>query len=320
MIKRIKSGAWLIVLCACQTTATRPQPPNAGSWQSEAPLLVARASLVAVSNRDAIFAIGGTSANRTLALDIDRYDGRVWTPEASLPEGLNAPAAALLGTRIYVIGGFKGTGNIPTDQVLIYDLTKREWRAGKAMPTARGGIQSVVVNGKIHVIAGGNQFRTLDAHEAYDPATDTWTTLAPLPTPRGNPALAALNGRIFAIGGGGGGRPFNNVDIYDVANGTWSSGPDISPPRVAARAIAYRNAVFVFGGEAGAQALADVQWLDPNTMRWHAMATMPNAHSYAGAALWKDAVYIVGGSSVAPTTHASPGTRAVNRYHLRSHH
>jgi N-acetylneuraminic acid mutarotase len=56
------------------------------------------------------------------------------------------------------------------------------------MPTARGAHAAAVIDGKIHLFGGA--YRKLfnlvdtDAHEVYDPATDTWETLSPLPTPR----------------------------------------------------------------------------------------------------------------------------------------
>ena len=51
-----------------------------------------------------------------------------WAHETALPgHGLNAPAAAVLGPRIYLIGGFDTTTNVPTAQVLVYDTTTHHW-------------------------------------------------------------------------------------------------------------------------------------------------------------------------------------------------
>jgi len=100
--------------------------------------------------------------------DIDRFDGTSWTRETTADAVLNAPAAAIVNDEILVIGGFTGTGNVPTARVRGYNLTSKTWRDLPALPTARGGMQAVVLNGKVHVIGGGNNLTTLSAHEVFD--------------------------------------------------------------------------------------------------------------------------------------------------------
>lgn len=276
----------------------------------------ARASLAAVASSKGLLAIGGSGVEGAV-VDVDRFDGMMWSRETTLPEGVNAAAAAAVGDDVYVIGGFAATGNAATDRVRIYNLRTRDWRAGAAMPTARGGIQAVVLNGRIHVVGGGNQFSVLGAHEAYDPSTNRWQALAPLPTPRGNPALAVLNGKLYAIGGGAGGQAFTAVDVYDPACATWSPGPALPSGRIAARAVAYRNTLFVFGGENGSSISDVVLRLNAAGTSWEEATAMPAARSYAGAANVNDAVYIAGGSQIAPTLHGSAGTPTVQRFYVR---
>jgi N-acetylneuraminic acid mutarotase len=60
------------------------------------------------------------------------------------------------------------------------------WTQKADMPTARLGLATSVVDGKIYAIGGyaaavSPGMRTV---EEYDPATDTWTTKAPMPTGR----------------------------------------------------------------------------------------------------------------------------------------
>jgi N-acetylneuraminic acid mutarotase len=57
--------------------------------------------------RHSVYALGGTGADGAPVLAVERFDGTRWSEEATLPgDGLNAPAAAMLDGRIYVIGGF----------------------------------------------------------------------------------------------------------------------------------------------------------------------------------------------------------------------
>ena len=290
--------------------------PLGGSWRTEASLREARASLAAVSNASAIYVIGGSSTSGTR--DIDRFDGTSWTRETTVDAVLNAPAAALVNDEIIVIGGFTGTGNVPTGRVRGYNLTTKTWRDLAVLPTPRGGMQAAVLNGKVHVIGGGNDQTTLSAHEVYDPAQDRWSSLSSLPTSRGNPALAVFDGKIYAIGGGAGGGVFTNVDVYDPATDRWTAGPAISPGRVAARAVAYRNSLYVFGGEpTTGNALVDVSRLNSARTSWETLTAMVTGRSYAASAVFGDAVYIIGGSTRAPTLHTTPGAATVERFFIR---
>jgi hypothetical protein len=86
-----------------------------------------RAAHAVVVAGNSIIALGGTDEFGAPVLMVERFDGRRWTVETRLPvaAGLNAPAAAAIGSRIFVIGGFVGTGNIPTNAMRVYDLATR---------------------------------------------------------------------------------------------------------------------------------------------------------------------------------------------------
>src|SRR5689334_8841499 len=95
---------------------------STGSWQSQPDMLEARAAHAVVSTRHSIYALAGTGPAGPV-LVVERFDGREWTTETRLPgNGLNAPAAAVLGNRIYLIGGFNTTTNVPSSDVLVYDI------------------------------------------------------------------------------------------------------------------------------------------------------------------------------------------------------
>ena len=174
--------------------------PRSIAWQPAAPLLHARSAHAVVSTGDAIYAIGGTGEGGAPVLDVERYDGNAWREETKLPgDGLNAPAAVAIGKRIYVIGGFKTTTNVPTSDVLIYDTGPHTWSDAAPLPAPRGGHAAVVLDGKIHVIGGGNSRSTLADHSEYDPAINKWTDRAPLSRSKGSPAAVAFDGKLYSI-------------------------------------------------------------------------------------------------------------------------
>jgi N-acetylneuraminic acid mutarotase len=294
-------------------------PQNAfdarGHWIAAPPMHAARAAHAVVSTGDAVYALAGTGAGGAPVLTVERFDGTAWRDETTLPGGgLNAAAAVTLGDRIVVIGGFETTTNVPTNRVLEYDLRTRAWRALAPLPAPRGGHAAAVLNGRIHVIGGGNDRTTLSDHDVYDPAANAWQPCAPLPRSEGSPAAVVWRGNLYAIGGRSGPADFGAVDIYDPASDRWSAGPPIEP-RGTAGAVAYCGAVHVFGGESQARraSLGDGLRLAPDGS-WQHLAPMPTARNFARAVVFRDAVYVVGGSPAPEASHASQGSATVERF------
>jgi len=53
---------------------------------------------------------------------VERFDGREWRVETGLPgEGLNAPAAVIFGDRLWVLGAFGTTTNVPVATLWVHD-------------------------------------------------------------------------------------------------------------------------------------------------------------------------------------------------------
>jgi N-acetylneuraminic acid mutarotase len=279
-----------------------------------APLLQARSAHAVVSDRKTVYALAGTNGRPVRT--VERFDGRVWTEETTLPgPGLNAPGAALLHAQIYVIGGFETTTNVPTDRVRVYDTKSRRWSDAAPLPSPRGGHAVAVLGGSIHVVGGGNEVSTIADHDVFDPATGTWRALAPLPRARGSAAAVVVDGKLWVIGGRSGSEDFGDVDVYDPDTDTWTKGPAI-PPRGTHGAVHFRGAIHVVGGESQAEGrvLGDVLRLDPVENVWEQVRTMPTPRSYARSVIHDEGVLIVGGSTEYGASHASAGSKVVERF------
>ena len=279
-------------------------------------MLSPRSAHAVVASDSLIYALAGTNDKGKPVLDVESFDGEQWRVETTLPgQGLNATAAAIVGDRLYVLGGFKVVSNQPTDEVQVYDLQTHQWNMASPMPNPRGGHAAVVLAGKIHLIGGGNSVSTIADHSEYDPATDSWRDLAPLPHSEGSPAAVVVDGKIYAIGGRSGFSDFGDVYIYDPIADTWSTGPSIEP-RGTAGAVFYCGDIYLFGGESQSQRknLDSVLRLDLERNVWETVTSMPNARTFARAVLFMDAVYIVGGSTVPANSHSSIGTASVLKF------
>lgn len=286
-----------------------------GAWERVASMQHARTAHAVVATEAGIFAMAGTGAGGAPVLPVERFDGAGWTTVARLPgSGLNAPAAAAVGGRIYVIGGFETDTNVPTDRVHVFDPAGATWGAAASLPAPRGGHAAVVLAGRIHVLGGGNSRSTIADHAVLDPASDAWSERAPLPRAEGSPAAVVFDGKIVVLGGRSGHADFGDVDVYDPAADTWSKGPAIAP-RGTAGAVVVCGAIHLFGGESQARgvSLSEVLRLAPDAT-WRRAAAMPTARSFARAVPFDGAIYVVGGSPAPEASHAGTGTAVVERY------
>ena len=178
-----------------------------------------------------------------------------WKALAPMPSKRGAAVAAVVGGKIYVIGGAalhpgsKETSLHPArphravDTNEVYDPATNTWEKRQTMPTARNHAAIGVVNNKIYVIGGrlGAAFITKAVNtgivEEYDPASDQWGVMkASLPNARSAAAYGTYKGKIYVAGGeersgGPWQRTFRAVEAYDPVTNTWSLLPDMTFPR-----------------------------------------------------------------------------------------
>ncbi|GKT55848.1 kelch repeat-containing protein [Colletotrichum tofieldiae] len=142
----------------------------------------------------------------------------------SLPEGRDHAGGSVASNNFYVIGGReRGQRNVK-DTVFTLDLDNLEggWIMKESrMPTARGGVVTGTVNGKIYIFGGeGNSAEGTDGMfnevEVFDTKKEIWKRLAPMPLPRHGGSAVAIGGSIYLPGGGlrEGGSPDSTLDVY----------------------------------------------------------------------------------------------------------
>ena len=91
-------------------------------------------------------------------------------------------SVSAIDNEIYVIGGMLAD---PLDAVDAYIPETDKWVQKASLPSARAGVVTCEVDGKIYAIGGwDSQNPALGTVEEYDPTTDTWTQKADMPTPR----------------------------------------------------------------------------------------------------------------------------------------
>jgi uncharacterized repeat protein (TIGR01451 family) len=172
------------------------------------------------------------------------------------------------------------------------------WYTLANMPTARSGLASVTLNGKIYAI-GGYDGSYLSTVEEYDPATNAWGQRTSMPTARAYLAAAVINGKIYAIGGETNYGSTAVVEVYDPSLNSWSTRASLPNARSGLAASALNGKILVMGGRLDGDYLSDylssVEQYDPTTNTWMQRANLSSGRAYLGSAVMNGKVYAVGG-------------------------
>lgn len=175
-----------------------------------------------------------------------------------------------------------------------------KWTTVANMPTARYGLSTSVVNGKIYAIggrAGGDSYSTV---EEYDPATNTWTRKTDMPTLRNGLSSSVFNGKIYAIGGidGSENKPTAIVEEYNPATDTWRRRADMPAARFGLSTSEVNGKIYAMGGYyRGGIGLGPmiVEEYDPVSDTWRARASMPTERYGLSACVVNGKIYAIGG-------------------------
>ena len=207
--------------------------PLTGAWQTRAPV----AHPAAPRDGGDVSRRGGRArgcrattspqaSNKVFALR-----GGNWVELPSLTHARAAPAAAVVGDKLVVVGGQNAKQLVP--QTEVFDGSA--WKDAADMPTPREHLAAVSDGTYVYTIGGRllSSDKNSAALERFDPQSGTWTKLAPMPTPRGSFGATYIDGRIVAVGGEEPTRVLEVAEMYDIADGKWTTLPPM--PTAASR-------------------------------------------------------------------------------------
>ena len=104
-----------------------------------------------------------------------------WMPQTSMPALRGEVAAAVVGDKLYALGGAVNRQAVARNEE--YDPATDRWRERAPLPQPRDHLGVAVVNGKIYTFGGF----TSSVHQGsgdvvfeYNPASDFWRPLPPM--------------------------------------------------------------------------------------------------------------------------------------------
>lgn len=187
---------------------------------------ISRPAMAAVG--DNAYVIGGEISGGTRLKTTEKYNMATDEWElltAEKPTAVSNIAAASIGTKIYVPGGW--TGSAAIDSLEVFDTATETWQVidTDPMPSPSFAHGVAAYDRKIYVVGGiigGNVYvNHLFEYDPEAPAGSRWTTLSPLNTERGYLGAVAFNDKIYAIGGRAA-AGLNSIEEYDFATDTWT--------------------------------------------------------------------------------------------------
>jgi len=225
-----------------------------GRWAALPPLPRAlnHVGLAAVGRT--LYAFGGNTErlrSGQASAESWRFDTRAgrWEPIARMPTARGAAGTAVVGDRVYVIGGRGGPASVAVNES--YDTRTGEWTRHADMPTRRDHLGLAAVGGRLYAAGGRKEdeesMRTL---EVYDAASDRWSTGSPLPEPKAGFALLPGPGGLIAAGGEDLSRwtLYGGVYRLRAVDGRWEALPAMAEPRHGFGAAVVDDRLYVMGG------------------------------------------------------------------------
>jgi N-acetylneuraminic acid mutarotase len=269
---------------------------GSGTWETRAPMPVARQELATGALNGKVYVIGGYDglANSTATVEVYNPITDTWAFAHPIPFSVNHNSAAVAGGKLYSFGAGAG-------EVFVYDPNEDSWSGVASTHYIHSRTAAVgVIDGKIYV-AGGTGTPTEREVEMYDPLANTWTIKASMSAGRNHTAGGVINGKFYVVGGRLGRGSTNVLEVYDPRTNTWSTRAPMPTIRSGIAAAVVNDELWVFGGEdvQNQSVNAEVEVYNPATDSWRQLPDMPLPRHGIWASVIGNKIYIPGGGAAA---------------------
>jgi N-acetylneuraminic acid mutarotase len=281
-----------------------------GAWVDTTYMQKPRSTAAAVALDGKLYVIGGDDwavPGRPTYNYVEAYDPATdtWEEKASLNVQRACPGAAVVGGKIYVMGG-SASSSVMHNSMEIYDPTTNTWTYGPSMITPRYGPAVGVMGTKIYVMGGfykqpdAKTGQDINTGEVFDTATNTWSAATNMPTARGQAWAGVVGDTLFVIGG------FSDENSVTAANEAFIPGTgwiltaaDMPSARAEMDGGVFNGLLFVVGGlwQEGTDkiVLNTFAKYDRVTNSWTSLPALPTTRSEAAAAFLNGKLYVAGG-------------------------
>jgi hypothetical protein len=198
-----------------------------------------------------LFVIGGEPRDGFVQ-ELDPTTATWDDTNALMPTPASNLCAAVIGSKIYVPGGY--TGSVSLNTLQVYSPVADTWEtvATDPLPVSVSGPACAAWSGKLYVFGGSDAGLLYDTTYIYDPAAAPgarWSTGASAPIAGAYGAAIAVDGYLYYACM----LDSTSVDLadvyrYDPVADTWEAMPPLTTARGGARMWAYEGKLAVGGG------------------------------------------------------------------------
>merc|ERR550514_108359 len=104
-----------------------------------------------------------------------------------------------MGGKLYAFGGVNRDG-LTCSSVERYDSSMNQWETIAPMTVPRRSYAVAVLDGKIYVAGGENDFETFSSVERFDPVANAWEEVGGMRLARSCCSAALFNGSLYVAG------------------------------------------------------------------------------------------------------------------------
>ncbi|TNN21576.1 Kelch-like protein 18 [Liparis tanakae] len=125
-------------------------------------------------------------------LQVEYYNHHTdrWQPAAAMLNKRCRHGAAALGSRLYVAGGYDGSGFLSGAEV--FSAAAAQWSPLVAMSTRRSRVSLVSTAGRLYAVGGYDGQSNLSSVEMFDPAAGRWSLRSPMGGHEGGVGVACI--------------------------------------------------------------------------------------------------------------------------------
>ncbi len=253
----------------------RLQLEGDAEWQ-ELPMQTALQGFPLVAHGGKVYRVGGLDIRNPTTKDPEdlhstaefaEYDPATnkWTALTPLPAARSSHNAAVIGDRLYVVGGWRLEGKSPgtwEPDALVYDFTKPDggWQKLPLPEFKRRALAAGVWKGKLLALGGMNDKGKVSMQvDVFDPESGKWAKGPDMP----GAGLAGfgvsawnLNGRLYVCGFGG------ILHRLNDAGSAWEEAGRMVTPRFFHQLVPGGNCLLAVGGASRKGHLADIERIE----------------------------------------------------------
>jgi N-acetylneuraminic acid mutarotase len=269
------------------------------NWVKLKEMSFARMSFGLVPFNNKLYAIGGEGVyagneKPTYLNIVEEYDPQTnsWTRKKDMPISLSFTRTAVVGEKIYVLGG---ETNDYKYSATVYEFDPQEdtWTEKTHIPESFslfGALNSVVIDSCIYLQSENHLY-------SYNPYQNKWNSVTldrKLPTLN---YLAVKDDKIWSLAGSEDAQETTEIHEYDKGLNAWTKINNIPDARSEHSALIINNKLFVIGGYNRQQGLlSDFRTLNIDNSQWKRLKNMPTGLHFPGVANINHKIYLAGGA------------------------